>query len=260
MTATSIVASERLRISTSAPAIGVDRKAKVIRGFVLAQAGRFKTQDGEFDVDGLQEIVRLGNAEPDGLKSHFTHPPLFGDSLGTFLGRVRNLRMVQVQIERNGERLQVDAVRGDLHFDPSAFQTPNGNLADYLMTLVESDSSALSSSLDLGVKKILRQDSRGRRLSDEKGRPLPPLWFPLRLNAIDLVDEGDAVDGFLGGIDQLSQALQGYLPGETREAIEARLQRALDLRFGNEHIVAPADVNADDLERAMRQRMRGLTL
>lgn len=264
MTTTIPTTSRWLRADVTAPPIGVDRENKIIRGFVMAQEGPFKTEGrGEFDLKGLRQIVRLANSKPSGLKSRFAHPSLSGDGIGTFLGRVRGAKMGVVQIERNGELLERNAVRGDLHLDPTSFTSPNGNLGQYVMDLAESDPSAMSSSLVIVPDEQVRLDNHGKPRKDEAGNDLPPIWWPLELHASDIVDEGDAVDGFLsadGLTDELVrkgyEMLRGFLPGQPRDVVEARLQawlgRALDCRYGVDEPDEPDGLMAEDLERRLR--------
>lgn len=175
--------------------IGVDRETKEIRGYVVAQEGAFKSEGrGEFDQDAIRSIAAMVNSAPKGLKSRFTHPSLSDDGLGKFLGRSTNARVETITTDLHGEVL---ATRADLRFDDSAFSTPNGDLATYVMDLAESDPDAISSSLVLSVDEEYRLDKKGRPLKDNDGNDLPPLWRPKKLFASDIVEEGDAVDGLL---------------------------------------------------------------
>jgi len=183
--------SEWLRAGVKSRAIGVDREKEVIRGMVLAQEGPFKTYGrGEFDHKSLKKIVTLARKTPAGLKSRFTHPGLSGDGLGSFLGRVKNVSMDTVTVKRQDEITPLMAVRGDLHFAESAFATPNGDLASYVMGLAEEDPDAVSSSLVLKSDEEQQLDAKGRPALDADGNELPPLWRPTALHASDIVDTG----------------------------------------------------------------------
>jgi hypothetical protein len=221
-----------LRAGFSGRIAAVDRDKQVIRGYVLAQEGPFKSAGrGAFDRDALQEIVRLGNATRTGLKSRFAHPTLSDDGLGKHLGRAKNLRLDTALDARTGRT--VAAVRGDLHFDPSASKTPSGDLADYVLSLAESDPDALSSSLVLEADEEVRLDAKKRPLTDADGNDLPPLWRPTRLHASDIVDTGDAVDGLLSAnldasalpdaaVRKGCQLLDSVFHGQDWEVVEAR--------------------------------------
>ena len=234
--------------------IGVDREAAVIRGYVLAQEGPFKTEGrGEFDVAGLKKIVTLARKQSAGLKSRLAHPTLSADGIGKFLGRVKDVHLDSVRVKRNGELALLHAVRGDLHLDSTALNAPVGGgkpLGQYVMDLAESDSDALSSSLVLHASEEYRLDPKTKRpLLDKEGKELPPLWVPTELHASDIVDTGDAVDGLLsahlsiGGLpDELvrraSDLLNRAFLGESRAVLKARLTTWLDsylaFRFGDD--------------------------
>lgn len=241
----------RERLFASGPPIGVDRKNNIIRGYVLAQRGHFKSEGrGQFDDESLAKIVQLmQQKEPKGLKSRFTHPGLSSDGLGSFLGRVHN------------PRVDNDRVRGDLHLDRTAFDTPNGNLGKYVLDLAESDPDALSSSLVLSTEKIYILDEKGKQKTDDKGDPLPPIWRPTKLHFSDIVDTGDAVDGLLSaGVDvdglpmaalwRGSELLDSVFAGQPAEVIRARcnawLERYLSGRAGT-----PA-LSSEGLRRRVR--------
>ncbi len=231
---------------------GVDRNAEVIRGMIIAQEGPFKSEGrGEFDQKALRSIIKLIKAAPNGLKSRFAHPSLSDDGIGKLLGRVKNPRIDTITTrDSEGTRKddEIKVVRGDLHLDPASHSAPSGDLGAYIMDLAESDPDAMSSSLVLQADEEFRLDSKGRPKLDDEGNELPPLWRPLTLHASDVVDTGDAVDGFLSAetIDGLPDAvvrracelLDTQFGDADRETITARCQawlgRYLDHRFGEE--------------------------
>lgn len=211
---------------------GIDRKGRVLLGYVIAQEGPFKTPGrGEFDVDSLQSVVDLAKQKPQGLKSRFTHPDLSNDGLGKFLGRARDVRMSHT-VNADGET--VKAVRGNLYFADSASNTPSGDLAGYVMDLATEDPDALSSSLVLQADEVYRLDNKGKPARDVEGELLPPIWRPTALHASDIVDTGEAVDGLLGRqlsadglpdevVRQAAALLKQQFSGRDRAFVEARL-------------------------------------
>jgi hypothetical protein len=229
--------------------VGVDRKAGVLRGYVVAQAGPFKSNGrGEFDEASLSTIVELMGASSNGTRSRFTHPDMSNDGLGKHLGRARDPILSTALDQRTGK--QVAAVRADLHFDKTALDTPiegGKPLGLYVMDLAESDPDAISSSLVLRVDEEYRLRPDGTPMTDEEGNHLPPLWRPKEIRATDIVDTGDAVDGLLSAdsIDGLplaslwrgAEMLDSVFAGQSREVTEARLsdyvQRYLSRRYGD---------------------------
>jgi hypothetical protein len=224
--------------------IGVDREAKVIRGMVVAQAGPFKSEGrGEFDLTALDQIRAAWPKA--GLRSRFAHPNESSDGLGKYLGRARDPFPSTVLIEVDGKAVEVPAVRADLHLDPTAFGTPNGDLGTYVMDLAANDPGAISSSLVLRKSEEWRLTKDGTPQLGADGRELPPLWRVEKLFATDVVDEGDAVDGILSPEsprwtrDYLSRGealLNELFAGQSRAVVKARLRayltRYLERRYG----------------------------
>lgn len=246
--------SELLRMSAPGRAIKVDREKGVLRGYVVAQLGAFKSDGrGEFDEQSLDAIYRLGNESKQGLKSRFSHPTECDDGLGKYLGRTRDFFKGEAV---NAAGQTVLAVRADLHFDATALETPPQGgkpLGLYVMDLAESDPDALSSSLVLRAKKEYRRKEDGTLMTDAEGKELPPLWRPYKLWASDIVDTGDAVDGLLSADDlpnahlwKGAEVLDGMFDGLTRAEVQERmggwLARYLELRFGPEEKPAPPPV------------------
>ena len=253
--------------------IGVDRARQMIQGFVVAQEGAFKTEDrGEFDKKALRAIVKLMRTEPIGLKSHFRHPDLSHDGLGKLLGRAKNPFLDTLKLQRNGETVEVEAVRADLHFSQTAFNTPGAvDFASYVMDLAEEDPDALSSSLVLKIEEEVRLEKDGTRKRDEDGNALPPLWRPLALHAADIVDTGDAVDGLLSAslsadglpdevVRKASALFKQQFAGKSRLFVEPRLlswvARVLDHYYGDDEIPGPGP---DDTPTAGSVSMGGIT-
>lgn len=250
------------RLKTLSPGARVDRENMVLRGFVLAQKGPFKSVGrGEFDDISLALIVKQVNANALGVKSRFTHPDMSSDGLGKYLGRARDAYI-------DGDR-----VRGNLHFDPTAANTPNGNLSGYVMDLAESDPDALSSSLVLRVDQEYRLEPNGTRKKGPDGRELPPLWRPKSISASDIVDTGDAVDGLLSAgvdVDALplsalwrgAEFLDGIFANADAETVRARvtgwLERYLSGRFGEgaAGVAAGGPVAREDKTGAMERLRR----
>lgn len=276
---------QMLRASTFGRPVKVDREKNVLRGYVVAQSGPFKSEGrGEFNEEGLRLLEGLGNGAKQGIRSRFTHPTLCEDGLGNYLGRARDFFLSEAMA---ADGSIVPAVRADLFFDETAMQTPPKGgkpLGVYVMDLAESDPDALSSSIVVKPRKVYRKKADGTLEMGADGEELPPLWYPEKLLGSDIVDTGDAVDGLLS-IDGLrdeelrkgAALLDGLFDGKSREEIAERLtgwlDRYLNLRFGElseddkfvqnaiaaaEQATAPPLVDASMLLK--RQRIRELEM
>lgn len=249
--------------------IGVDRKNGVIHGYVVMMAGQLKDRPGEVDGATLDGIVALGNAAARGVRSHFTHGGLCEDQLGSYLGRAHRFRLATARTEQGRE---VPAVRADLHFDPTALDTPPKGggkpLGLYVMDLATTDPDAISSSVVARFKREYRLNADGTRVKDAKtGEELPPLMRPLALHGSDIVAQGAAVDGLLsvgglrdGELWQAEAAATRLLEGpfarlsrrEIRERLTAWLDRTLDEHFGT---TTAGDFNSPAAIRERRMRL-----
>ncbi len=161
-------------------AVRVNRKEEVIEGFAVVTKGVTHDERGEFDDIGLDSVVVLGNKIKAGVKSRFGHPNMSSTALGTFLGRTKNFR-------RDG-----DIVRADLHIDPTAHETPDGDLAGYVMNLAESDPQAFGSSM------VIHWDEEFREEKTKEGEDLPPYIRVKKLLSVDIVDDPAANNGLFG--------------------------------------------------------------
>ena len=166
---------------------GVDRENGIIRGFAVVTKGEAKGHGIEIDDVALDQVVEFGNQSSIGIKSRFGHPTMSSEALGTFLGRAKNF-------QRDGE---VD--RADLHIDKSAYNTPNGNLADYIMSLAESDPDSFGSSIVFeGKRKEQLEEDGTRKKNKETGEELFPLVRFTKLLGVDAVDNPAANKGMFG--------------------------------------------------------------
>jgi len=220
-----------LRVAAQGRPVEVDRDYKVIRGYVVAQEGTFKTERGEFDKKSLLAVQTLmRKAGPKGLKSRFGHPGLSDDGIGSFLGRARSPWRDVMTKRVDGEDREIELIRADLHIADAAFESPGGNIGGYVMKLATEDSDALSSSLVLEYDEEYRLQKDGTLVKDDEGYPLPPLWRPTALHASDIVDTGDAVDGLL-----CVEALPDGLVRKATEMLDAAFA-GKDRQFTHEHL------------------------
>lgn len=228
--------------ANSKGAIGVNRKTNTIEGMVLAQEGDFKDGRGHFSKKSLTIIRDMAAEKRGGLKSRFGHPALSSDGVGTHLGRVHGPYLC-----KTGDG--VPCVRGNLQLSPAAHKSPNGDLAEYVMSLAEADPAAISSSLVLQRKTEKRLGPDKKQMTDKEGNPVPDIWYPTMLHASDIVDTGAAVDDLLSAfpefeglsddlVRQASRLLDGFKPdasrGDLQKILLGYVNNYLNFRFGDE--------------------------
>lgn len=186
----------------------VDRENRVIYGVSAAQAVEALGHGLMLDAKTLQQIVDLGNAAKNGVKSRYTHPGLSSDGMGKQLGRMKNFRV------------EGDKAVGDLHLYESASHTPSGDLAGHVMDLAEEDGAAFGLSIVAeGTRVWTFANGTEIAADDESGRPkdamtLLPVFRVGALDAVDVVDEPAANrDGLfsraLWGTNQLAESMFG---------------------------------------------------
>lgn len=177
----------------------------VISGASIITRGEALGHDLWVDADFLSDVTAAGNAKNTGLKARFTHPGLSSDGLGTYLGKVHNLRT------------EGDQVLGDLHFQESATKTPDGDLAAYVMQLAEDAPE------DFGISIVFNHDAAaselhtlentqgGRFVSpDEDNKNNYPHARLQQLRAADVVDSPAAnPDGLFHREQQIAQDAEG---------------------------------------------------
>lgn len=177
------------RLPLDAPRDAND-KTKILYGVQVAMLGPAKGHGVELDETTLDQIVELGNAQKDGVKTRFNHPSMCTPALGTFVGHRENFR-------REGNYVKADFIASPaakaehlLHINQMAKHAPN----------------MLGSSVVVSADHEYRTDERGHRLKDAEGNELPPVLRVEKLHAVDFVDDPASGDGMFGAepIDGLS--------------------------------------------------------
>lgn len=214
--------------SRSSSAITREAPSKVDRGAGLQNAGLIRGMsaitggealghdmwlDSHF-LDQVAEKLESGS----GTKVRFKHPGLSSDGLGNTLGRA-------VGGQREGNK-----VLTDLHLLASAHETPEGNLANYVLDFAEESPDLFGTSIvfkpdhrEMELFRLQHSDSEGENFKS----PDPANVKNLRharldaLRAVDVVDEPAANPA--GMFSSLSEE------GEMVEAFEALLEYATGL-------------------------------
>lgn len=174
----------RTQTLRAAPMRGVDRAANAIYDCKIIELGDVNDERPyTITEDSLADIVEKGNsASRRGLKARFTHPSMCDSGMGKHLGRWKNFRIVE------------GTVLANLHLADSAFDTPSGDLAGYVMDLAEEDPEVFGVSLSVIPTDECMQ-SFNEACSEEHAERVA--LRVARLRAADIVDEPAATRGGL---------------------------------------------------------------
>lgn len=179
----------------------------------------------------LANALDLGTKAAKGIKSRLSHPTACNDVTGKHLGRAINFRA-------SGDKLLAD-----LQLGAASTKSPQGNLADYVMTLAEEDPEAfgLSMVVELQLETELDEEKQPKR--DASGHPLQPFAILTALKAVDVVGDPAANPGgmfsegddtaFAKDASALLDGLEAGSPEALLSRAEAFLRAYLTHRFGD---------------------------
>lgn len=165
--------------------------AGVIRGFAVITRGEALGHGAWIDDEFLRQ-TSAALAGSDGMRVRFTHPGMSSDGLGRKLGRA-------VFAGRDG-----DIVRADLHFSKTSHTTPEGDLAEYVMSLADEDPEQFGASIVYEYDYHAEREHWHAHVNPETGEfespdPLNKKNLPharlSNLRAVDIVDEPAANPG-----------------------------------------------------------------
>jgi hypothetical protein len=181
----------------------VDRVNNIIYGAALLAVGKVRDARGwTISQRTLIQVFGYGSRAAEGIKARFDHPEEGKASLGTFLGVWKNFRIDGV------------VLRADLHLSPSAFKTPYGDLATYVMDRAEDSPD----SFGVSIHAPFSEDFDGNELSFSGVR------------AFDIVEEPAGTDG---GMFSVAETSTGLTQEQRRRYIE-RYKRDTLIYLGKE--------------------------
>jgi hypothetical protein len=171
-----------------APSANVDRTggkygAGKISNVSVITKGEASGHGMWIDDEMLSQVEQAFGA--DGVKSRFAHPGLSGDGIGKALGRAYGSAVVDGRVV------------SDLHLFQAAHESPDGDLAEYVMNLASEDPGGFGMSIayepDIGAEDRFfseNEDERGGFVSpDPDNTQNLPHARLARLYAVDVVDE-----------------------------------------------------------------------
>lgn len=163
--------------------------AGLIRGFAVITRGEALGHGLWIDDDFLDQVVAASKGKT--FRSRLAHPGLSSDGITSKLGQGMDYR-------RDG-----DTVRGDLHFTKASHETPDGDLAKYVMNLAEETPEDFGASIvfdpDIGEMERFESqytDSDGEFESPDRDNTHNyPHARLAALTAVDIVDKPAANPG-----------------------------------------------------------------
>jgi hypothetical protein len=178
----------RFQQATAATASRVDRDKRVIYGVSMLQTGEALGHDMLVDEKMLAQCVDAVNATGGlGMKSRFTHPGMCSDAMGKMLGKVKDARVMG------------DKAVADLYLAEHASKTPDGDLADYVMSMAEESPEDFGMSIAFDGNAVWKNAAgaefeASNANGDRAARPADattakPFARIVKLRASDVVDE-----------------------------------------------------------------------
>lgn len=177
----------------------VDAENGILYNVLIAQQGLNKN-GSLFDRKFLKNLVELGNASQQGVKSRFGHPNMCSESLGTYLGRYNNFS------------LKNKAVYADLHLDEITKKTQVQGAGisqwEYITTMAKSNPDMFGNSIVVGYDEM-----ETKTITNDTGDEIEVDYFtPISLPSSDLVDDPAATDALFSS-DNLGVRISDFLDG-----------------------------------------------
>jgi hypothetical protein len=138
-------------------ALEVDNENGIVKDIVLCQAGEARGHGVFLEQEFIDELVRLGSEFKDvGVKSRFGHPSMSNTALGTYMGRIKNLRV------------SGDKAIGDLHLSESSKISPtHGDMYSYILKMAQEAPESCGFSIVFTPGPCYYKDKEGKKLSPD---------------------------------------------------------------------------------------------
>ena len=123
----------------------IDKENEILHDVQIVCEGEAKGHGVYLDKAFCEAVAKQGNATGDvGVKVRFGHPAMCSDALGTYLGRAKNFRVVEIE-RTSGEK--AFAVIADVHLAKEAHKAPAGDLATWVMESAENSPDMFGQSI-----------------------------------------------------------------------------------------------------------------
>lgn len=145
---------------TEEPRLGkVDREAEVLHDVQITLEGEAKGHGVWLDRAFCEDVAKAGNAMGEaGVKVRFGHPHMCSDALGTYLGRAKNFRVVDLTRKDGSAAAGVVA---DVHLAAESHSAPSGDLGKWVMDAAENSPDTFGQSIVFTYADFKVKDADG---------------------------------------------------------------------------------------------------
>lgn len=179
------------------PSINIDRENGILKNVMIIHEGVCKNGD-YVSPEFLNDLVELGNAQKQGVKSRFGHPQMCKSTIGTFIGRFKNYQVINEHSKYK--------VIADLHLDAitkkSSVEGQDIKMFDYLMDMAETNPDMFGTSIHFTAS--------GEPYDHEDGNQYNKPTIQSYI-ASDIVDSPAATDSFFKNSDDLGIMVTQFL-------------------------------------------------
>ena len=219
--------------STEEPRLeNIDKEAEVLYGVQITLEGEAKGHGVWLDRAFCEAVAEQGNAMGDaGVKVRFGHPAMCSDALGTYLGRAKNFRVVDLTRKETGEKAA--GVLADIHIMPESHSAPSGDLGKWVLEAAANSPDTFGQSIVFTYADLKSTNEDGEPIlrseyesnyDFDKARGENKVFAVLgKLHGTDFTDTPAATDGVFSGNDLAAEAEE--MLAEHPEIGEAIMQK-----------------------------------
>ena len=144
----------------------IDTENEVLHNVQITLEGEALGHGVWLDREFCDAVAEQGNATGDvGLKVRYGHPAMCSDAIGTELGRAKNFRVVDIERDVDGEKVQAAGVIADVHLLKSAHSAPQGDIAKHVLETAKEDPKQFGQSIVFTYADWVVKDADGNRHS-----------------------------------------------------------------------------------------------
>lgn len=142
------------------PRLGkIDKENEVLHDVQITLEGEALGHDVWLDRSFCESVVEAGNAMGDaGVKCRFGHPSMCSDALGTYLGRAKNFRAVDL---KRKDGTPACGVLADIYIAPESHSAPAGDLGKWVMEAAENSPDTFGQSIVFTYSDMKVKDADG---------------------------------------------------------------------------------------------------